>query len=69
MGVDRSAPGDRTTGSYIFTITNKEGKPELARGNWIDMLRREGNQWKVRIHAFTLTRGRRAPECQPHACS
>ena len=44
-----------TTGSYTFTTMNKEGMPEQAHGNWIDMLRREGNQWKVRFHAYART--------------
>ena len=44
-----------STGSYTFTITDKEGKPEQARGNWIDMLRREGNDWKVSFQAYART--------------
>jgi uncharacterized protein (TIGR02246 family) len=44
-----------TTGSYTFTVNDKDGKPEQARGNWVDMLRREGNAWKVSFQAYART--------------
>ncbi len=44
-----------TTGMYTFTVNDKDGKPEQARGNWIDMLRREGNEWKVSFQAYART--------------
>jgi ketosteroid isomerase-like protein len=44
-----------TTGTYTFTTKDKDGKPEQAHGNWIDMLRRDGNQWKVSFQAYART--------------
>lgn len=44
-----------TTGMYTFTVNDKEGKPERAKGNFIDMLRREGNEWKVMFQAYART--------------
>jgi uncharacterized protein (TIGR02246 family) len=44
-----------STGTYTFTVTDKDGKPEQARGNWIDMLKREGNEWKVSFQAYART--------------
>ena len=44
-----------TTGSYTFTVNNKEGKPEQVRGNWLDMLRREGTEWKISFQAYART--------------
>ena len=44
-----------STGTYTFTINDKDGRPEQARGNWIDMLRREGNEWKVSFQAYART--------------
>jgi uncharacterized protein (TIGR02246 family) len=44
-----------STGSYTLTMTNKEGKPEQVHGNWTDMLRREGNGWKVSFQAYART--------------
>ncbi len=41
-----------TTGTNAFTITDKDGKPQQVRGNWIDMLRREGAVWRVSFQAF-----------------
>lgn len=41
-----------TTGVYTFTVTDKDGKPEQAHGNWLDMLRREGNGRKVVFQAY-----------------
>jgi ketosteroid isomerase-like protein len=48
-----------STGTSAFTITDKDGKPQQVRGNWIDMLRREGTVWRVSFQAFA-----RAP-CSP----
>ena len=45
----------RTTGSYAFTINGKDGNPEQAHGNWMDMLRREENGWKVMFQAYART--------------
>jgi ketosteroid isomerase-like protein len=44
-----------TTGTYTFSVNDKDGRPEQARGNGIDMLRREGNAWKVTFHAYART--------------
>ena len=44
-----------STGAYTFTVDGKDGKPEQGRGNWIDMLRREGNEWKVSFQAYART--------------
>jgi uncharacterized protein (TIGR02246 family) len=44
-----------TTGAYTFTVNDKDGKAEQARGNWIDMLKREGNEWKVSFQAYART--------------
>jgi uncharacterized protein (TIGR02246 family) len=44
-----------STGTYTFTVTDKDGKPEEARGNWLDMLKREGNEWKVSFQAYART--------------
>jgi uncharacterized protein (TIGR02246 family) len=41
-----------STGTSAFTITDKDGKPQHVRGNWIDMLRREGAVWRVSFQAF-----------------
>ena len=44
-----------STSSYTFTVNDKDGKTELARGNSIDMLRREGNEWKLSFQAYART--------------
>ena len=44
-----------TTGAYTFTVNDKEGKPEQVRGNWLDMLRREGTEWKITFQAYART--------------
>ena len=44
-----------TTGTYKFIVNDKDGKSEQAQGNWIDMLRREGNEWKVIFQAYART--------------
>jgi uncharacterized protein (TIGR02246 family) len=41
-----------STGTSAFTTTDKDGKPQQLRGNWIDMLRREGTVWRVSFQAF-----------------
>jgi uncharacterized protein (TIGR02246 family) len=41
-----------STGTSAFTMTDKDGKPQQVRGNWIDMLRREGTVWRVSFQAF-----------------
>ena len=41
--------------SYTFTTTNKEGKPEQFHGNSIEMLRREGDKWKINFQAYART--------------
>jgi ketosteroid isomerase-like protein len=41
--------------SYTFTTTNKEGKPEQVHGNSIEMLRREGDKWKISFQAYART--------------
>ena len=46
-----------TTGTYTFTVNDKDGKPEQARGNQIDMLKREGDGWKVTFQACARTPG------------
>jgi uncharacterized protein (TIGR02246 family) len=44
-----------STGAYTVTINGKDGKAEQARGNWIDMLKREGNEWRVSFQAYART--------------
>ena len=44
-----------TTGDYAFTVNGKDDKPEQAHGNWLDMLRRERNGWKVMFQAYART--------------
>jgi hypothetical protein len=44
-----------TTCSYTFTVNDKVGKPEQVRGNWLDMLRREGTEWKISFQAYART--------------
>jgi uncharacterized protein (TIGR02246 family) len=41
-----------STVSYRYAITDKEGKLEQVQGNTIEMLRREGNEWKVSFQAY-----------------
>jgi len=41
-----------STGTSAFTITDKDGKPQQVRLNWLDMLRREGTVWRVSFQAF-----------------
>jgi len=43
-----------TTGSYTFRVNDKD-KPEQARGNWLEMLRREGTEWKISFQAYART--------------
>jgi uncharacterized protein (TIGR02246 family) len=44
-----------STGISTFTVTDKDGKPQQVRGNWMDILRREGNEWRVSFQAFART--------------
>ena len=44
-----------STGVSTFTITSKDGTPQQVQGNWIDMLRREGAEWRVSFQAFART--------------
>jgi ketosteroid isomerase-like protein len=44
-----------TTGTYTFIVNDKDGKSQQAQGNWIDMLRREGTEWKVIFQAYART--------------
>jgi uncharacterized protein (TIGR02246 family) len=44
-----------STGISTFTLTDKDGNPQQVRGNWMDMLRREGKEWKVGFQAFART--------------
>src|SRR4051794_36651251 len=48
LGSDRAW----TTGAYAFTVNGKDGAPEQAYGSWLDMLRREGDGWKVMFQAY-----------------
>jgi uncharacterized protein (TIGR02246 family) len=36
-----------STGTQTFTLMGKDGNPQELRGNWVDMLKREGTQWRV----------------------
>ena len=41
---------------HIYIHHQRQGRQaEQARGNWIDMLRREGNDWKVSFQAYART--------------
>ena len=44
-----------STGISEFTIDGRDGAPVRVRGNWIDVLRREGNEWRVSFQAFERT--------------
>ena len=44
-----------STGISEFTINGKDGTPVRVRGNWMDMLRREGKEWRVSFQAFART--------------
>ena len=44
-----------STGVSEFTINGKDGAPVRARGTWIDILRREGKEWRVSFQAFART--------------
>jgi ketosteroid isomerase-like protein len=43
-----------STGTFTFTITGKDGAPRWVQGNWIDMLKREGTEWRVSFQARNL---------------
>jgi uncharacterized protein (TIGR02246 family) len=44
-----------STGISTFTVTSKDGTSQQVQGNWMDMLRREGKEWRVSIQAFART--------------
>jgi uncharacterized protein (TIGR02246 family) len=44
-----------STGVSEFTIDGKDGAPARVRGNWVDILRREGKVWRVSFQAFART--------------
>lgn len=44
-----------STGVSEFTINGKDGAPARVRGNWVDILRREGKEWRVSFQAFART--------------
>jgi|RhiMetdeSRZDD1v2_1073273.scaffolds.fasta_scaffold453213_1 uncharacterized protein (TIGR02246 family) len=44
-----------STGVSEFTTNGKDGTPVRARGNWMDILRREGTEWRVSFQAFART--------------
>ena len=44
-----------STGISTFTVTDKDGNPQQVRGNWMDIFRREGNEWRVSFQAFART--------------
>ena len=44
-----------STGTSTSTINDKDGNPQQIKGNWVDMLRREGNEWRVSFQAFART--------------
>jgi len=44
-----------STGVSEFTINGKDGAPVRVRGNWVDILRREGKEWRVSFQAFART--------------
>ena len=44
-----------STGTSTFTITRADGTPQQLQGNWVDMLRREGKEWRVSFQAFART--------------
>jgi uncharacterized protein (TIGR02246 family) len=44
-----------STGVSTYTIADKDGNPQQFRSNWMDMLRREGNVWRVSLQAFART--------------
>jgi uncharacterized protein (TIGR02246 family) len=41
-----------STSTYAFTISDRDGKAQQVRGNSLEMLRREGNEWRVSFQAF-----------------
>jgi uncharacterized protein (TIGR02246 family) len=44
-----------STGVSEFTINGKDGTPVRARGNWVDILKRNGKEWRVSFQAFART--------------
>jgi hypothetical protein len=57
-----------TTGTYRFIVNDKDGKSEQARGNWIDMLGQEGNEWKVIFQAYAGTPASPSEACGSGIC-
>ena len=44
-----------STGVSEFTINGKDGTAMRARGNWMDILKRDGKEWRVSFQAFART--------------
>ena len=44
-----------STGTSMSTVNDKSGNPQQVKVNWVDMLRREGNEWRVSFQAFART--------------
>lgn len=44
-----------STGVSEFTINGKDGAQTRLRGNWVDILKREGQVWRVSFQAFART--------------
>jgi ketosteroid isomerase-like protein len=42
-----------SVGTATFTLNDKDGKPQLLQVKWVDMLRREGNEWRTTFEAIT----------------
>jgi len=41
-----------STGSFVYTATDKDGSKRRVQGNWLDMLRREADgEWRVTFQA------------------
>ena len=44
-----------STGTSTSIVNDKDGNPQQINGNWVDMLRKEGNEWRVSFQAFART--------------
>lgn len=44
-----------STGTSMSTVNDKDGNPQRLKGNWVDMLRREGSEWRVSFQAYART--------------
>jgi uncharacterized protein (TIGR02246 family) len=44
-----------STGTSTSTVNDKDGNPQRLKGNWVDMLRREGGEWRVSFQAYART--------------